>query len=196
MSHDDVKAKVQNIFREVFDDPNIVLRDDLTADDVDGWKLARAYQPDHRLGAWPGREVCHGRDLAAEGAGETWGALRGRRVKVEGPEPAISVCSIGFLLVAPPGAGLVCFSESASPFSLPRPRVPRRRCAQQAQLAFGLAVFVVATYAVLRLVEGRPTRAVVLGVVGARDRGVSWCSSGLSSCSGCCRRTSGRSCPR
>jgi len=28
---------VQDIFRDVFDDPAIVLRDDMTAGDVDGW---------------------------------------------------------------------------------------------------------------------------------------------------------------
>ena len=33
----DVRTKTQEIFQEVFDDPALVLRDDMTADDVDGW---------------------------------------------------------------------------------------------------------------------------------------------------------------
>ena len=33
----DCRSELQEIFREVFDDPTIVLRDDLTAADVDGW---------------------------------------------------------------------------------------------------------------------------------------------------------------
>jgi acyl carrier protein len=33
----DIRERVQDIFREVFDDPAIVLRDDMTAADVDGW---------------------------------------------------------------------------------------------------------------------------------------------------------------
>ena len=33
----DVGARVQEIFRSVFGDPSIELRDDMTADDVDGW---------------------------------------------------------------------------------------------------------------------------------------------------------------
>ncbi len=33
----DIKASVQKIFREVFGDPSIELRDDMTADDVDDW---------------------------------------------------------------------------------------------------------------------------------------------------------------
>jgi acyl carrier protein len=34
---DDVRTRVQDIFREVFDDPKLVLRDEMTAADVDGW---------------------------------------------------------------------------------------------------------------------------------------------------------------
>jgi len=33
----DSRSTLQEIFREVFDDPTIVLRDDMTAADVDGW---------------------------------------------------------------------------------------------------------------------------------------------------------------
>jgi acyl carrier protein len=33
----DARAELQEIFRQVFDDPTIVLRDDMTAVDVDGW---------------------------------------------------------------------------------------------------------------------------------------------------------------
>ena len=33
----DVRAELQEIFRQVFDDPTIVLRDDMTAEDVEGW---------------------------------------------------------------------------------------------------------------------------------------------------------------
>lgn len=33
----DLRANVQRIFREVFGDPSIDLRDDMTADDIDDW---------------------------------------------------------------------------------------------------------------------------------------------------------------
>ena len=33
----DVRAQAQEVFRQVFDDPEIVLRDEMTADDVPGW---------------------------------------------------------------------------------------------------------------------------------------------------------------
>jgi acyl carrier protein len=33
----DVRAELQEIFRQVFDDPTIVLRDDMTATNVEGW---------------------------------------------------------------------------------------------------------------------------------------------------------------
>ena len=33
----DVRAELQEIFRQVFDDPTIVLKDDMTAADVEGW---------------------------------------------------------------------------------------------------------------------------------------------------------------
>jgi acyl carrier protein len=33
----DVRATLQEIFRKVFEDPNIVLRDDMTASDIEGW---------------------------------------------------------------------------------------------------------------------------------------------------------------
>lgn len=34
---DDFRERVQVIFREVFDDPRLELRDEMTAADVDGW---------------------------------------------------------------------------------------------------------------------------------------------------------------
>jgi acyl carrier protein len=34
---DDIRDRVQDVFRNVFDDPQIVLCDDLTADDIPGW---------------------------------------------------------------------------------------------------------------------------------------------------------------
>ncbi len=34
---DDVRTSLQEIFRQVFDDPEIVLSDQTTAADVDGW---------------------------------------------------------------------------------------------------------------------------------------------------------------
>ena len=33
----DLRDRLQNIFRQVFGDPGLVLHDDMTADDVDGW---------------------------------------------------------------------------------------------------------------------------------------------------------------
>ncbi len=33
----DVRAELQEIFRQVFDDPTIVLQDNMTAADVEGW---------------------------------------------------------------------------------------------------------------------------------------------------------------
>jgi acyl carrier protein len=33
----DSHSALQEIFREVFDDPTIVLRDDMTASDIEGW---------------------------------------------------------------------------------------------------------------------------------------------------------------
>jgi acyl carrier protein len=33
----DVRVELQEIFRQVFDDPTIVLKDEMTAADVDGW---------------------------------------------------------------------------------------------------------------------------------------------------------------
>ena len=33
----DVRQRLQNIFREVFDDPGLELRDEMTAQDIDGW---------------------------------------------------------------------------------------------------------------------------------------------------------------
>jgi acyl carrier protein len=33
----EVRDQVAGIFREIFDDPSLVLRDEMTADDVDGW---------------------------------------------------------------------------------------------------------------------------------------------------------------
>lgn len=37
MSRDDVKAKLTEIFRDVFDDESIELSDSTTADDIDDW---------------------------------------------------------------------------------------------------------------------------------------------------------------
>ena len=34
---DDLHDRLQSIFRQVFSDPDIVLRDDMTGNDVDGW---------------------------------------------------------------------------------------------------------------------------------------------------------------
>jgi acyl carrier protein len=33
----DVREQAQDVFRQVFDDPAIVLRDEMTADDIPGW---------------------------------------------------------------------------------------------------------------------------------------------------------------
>jgi acyl carrier protein len=33
----DVRAVLQEVFRQVFDDPNLVLEDNMTAADVEGW---------------------------------------------------------------------------------------------------------------------------------------------------------------
>jgi acyl carrier protein len=33
----DTRARLQDIFREIFDDPKLLLRDEMTADDVEGW---------------------------------------------------------------------------------------------------------------------------------------------------------------
>ena len=33
----DVRQQAQEVFRQVFDDPEIVLRDEMTAEDVPGW---------------------------------------------------------------------------------------------------------------------------------------------------------------
>jgi acyl carrier protein len=37
MSDADVKAKVETVFHDVFDDDTISLKDEMTARDVDGW---------------------------------------------------------------------------------------------------------------------------------------------------------------
>jgi acyl carrier protein len=37
----DLRSSLQEIFRKVFDDPDIVLRDEMTAADVDGWDSIR-----------------------------------------------------------------------------------------------------------------------------------------------------------
>ncbi len=34
---DDLRDQAQDVFRQVFDDPQIVLRDEMTADDIPGW---------------------------------------------------------------------------------------------------------------------------------------------------------------
>ena len=33
----EVRTQAQDVFRQVFDDPDIVLRDEMTADDIPGW---------------------------------------------------------------------------------------------------------------------------------------------------------------
>jgi acyl carrier protein len=33
----DTRASIRRVFREVFDDPTIELRDDMTADHIEGW---------------------------------------------------------------------------------------------------------------------------------------------------------------
>jgi acyl carrier protein len=33
----DLRAQAEEVFRQVFDDPELALRDDMTADDIDGW---------------------------------------------------------------------------------------------------------------------------------------------------------------
>jgi acyl carrier protein len=33
----DVRDQIRDVFREVFDEPDLVLRDDMTAEDVAGW---------------------------------------------------------------------------------------------------------------------------------------------------------------
>lgn len=37
MTHDDVLDQLQDIFRKLFDDPDIVLSDETTAADIDDW---------------------------------------------------------------------------------------------------------------------------------------------------------------
>ena len=34
---EEIREQVQDVFREVFDDPTLILNDRMTADDVDGW---------------------------------------------------------------------------------------------------------------------------------------------------------------
>ena len=34
---DEILARAEEVFRQVFDDPGIVLREEMTADDIDGW---------------------------------------------------------------------------------------------------------------------------------------------------------------
>jgi len=34
---DDVRERLQSVFREVFNDFSLVLRDEMTAEDIDGW---------------------------------------------------------------------------------------------------------------------------------------------------------------
>jgi len=33
----EIRAKLNNVFQDVFDDPNIQIRDDMTAEDIDDW---------------------------------------------------------------------------------------------------------------------------------------------------------------
>jgi acyl carrier protein len=37
MTYDDTKARLTNVFRDVFDDENIEIHDAMTADDLDEW---------------------------------------------------------------------------------------------------------------------------------------------------------------
>ncbi len=37
----DTRASIRKVFREVFDDPTIELRDDMTAEDIEGWDSMR-----------------------------------------------------------------------------------------------------------------------------------------------------------
>lgn len=37
MSRADITAKLQDIFRDVFDDETIILSDDMTSDDIEDW---------------------------------------------------------------------------------------------------------------------------------------------------------------
>ncbi len=37
MDKDNIRERAQEIFREVFDDPALVLKDEMTAADVEGW---------------------------------------------------------------------------------------------------------------------------------------------------------------
>lgn len=37
LTYDDAKARLTNVFRDVFDDPSIEIHDAMTADDLDEW---------------------------------------------------------------------------------------------------------------------------------------------------------------
>jgi acyl carrier protein len=37
VSDSEIRSKVQDVFREVFDDPGLDLRDDMTAEDIEDW---------------------------------------------------------------------------------------------------------------------------------------------------------------
>ncbi len=37
MNYEAIRNEVQNIFREVADEPSVILKDETTADDVEGW---------------------------------------------------------------------------------------------------------------------------------------------------------------
>jgi len=37
MTHEEIRTKVQDIFRDTFDDENIVIDDNTNADDIDEW---------------------------------------------------------------------------------------------------------------------------------------------------------------
>ena len=37
MNRDQIQSELTTVFRDVFDEPSLVLRDDLTASDVEGW---------------------------------------------------------------------------------------------------------------------------------------------------------------
>ena len=61
----EVRPRLQEIFRQVFGDPTIELRDDMTAADVDGWDSLAHINLIIAVERRPGHQVRHGRDLAA-----------------------------------------------------------------------------------------------------------------------------------
>ena len=64
----DVRSQVQDIFRDVFDDPTLELRDDMTADDVDDWDSLSHINLIIAIER-AAHQVCHRRNLETERAG-------------------------------------------------------------------------------------------------------------------------------